>query len=544
MRTSCLAAIALGAALLGFSFERMTGPAAGGALVASRDGGTMRVNMSASDIQSVDPGIDYEFLGWQIEYATCVKLLNYPDEAGAAGTILVPEVAASLPQVSANGRVYSFAIRKGYRFNTGEEVTAQTFAHVFNRVLSPKLQSPASVFVHDILGADAVLSGKTKTASGIRAVGSTLSITLSKVAPDFLARVAMNFFCAVPLDYPTISNNQKPPAAAGPYYISRRVPNRVIELKRNPMYAGRRPHHVDTFLINVGGNLSQSLLQVKAGKVDYDMTGLPAQSHAQLAKQFGINKSRYFVNPIVETDYLPLNASRPLFRNASMRKAVNYAVDRPALIRQLGYLAGEPTDQILPPSMRGFRDAKLYPVARPDLVKAKRLAAGQTGTAQLYIPSGLPAAVAQASIIQANLAQIGIKVTVKQFAFGVLVSKISARDEPFDIVLIGWQADYPDPYDFVNILLDGRNILEQNNNNLAHFNDPQFNARMTAAAKMSGAARYEAYGKLDVDMMREGAPWAPIGTRTVRDFVSARVGCYVFPPALGAMDLASACLKS
>src|SRR2546428_8942936 len=90
-----------------------------------KEGGTLRLNMSSSDIQSIDPGIDYEFLGWPLEFATCLKLVNYPDKPGKAGTVLVPEAAKTMPTISADGKTYTFTIRPGFKFNTGETVTAK-----------------------------------------------------------------------------------------------------------------------------------------------------------------------------------------------------------------------------------------------------------------------------------------------------------------------------------------------------------------------------------------------------------------------------------
>jgi len=164
-----------------------------------KDGGTLRLNVSATDVQSIDPALDYEFIGWQLEYATCLKLMNYPDLPGAAGTVLEPEAAIGSPTVSRDGRTFTFTIRPGFRFNTGEPVTAATFAAVFNRNLNPKLQSPAVAFIGDVKGAQAVIRGKAKSASGIVVKGNRLSVTLVASAPDFLARAAMPFFCAVPL---------------------------------------------------------------------------------------------------------------------------------------------------------------------------------------------------------------------------------------------------------------------------------------------------------------------------------------------------------
>ena len=85
-------------------------------------------------------------------------------------------------------------------------------------------------------------------------------------------------------------------------------------------------------------------------------------------------------------------------------------------------------------------------------------------------------------VVQANLKAIGLDVEVKPYTFAVLIDKTGTRGEPFDMWSIGWFADYPDPYNFVNILLDGRSIGPKNNINTAYFNMPAYNRKMDAAA--------------------------------------------------------------
>jgi peptide/nickel transport system substrate-binding protein len=311
--------------------------------------------MSGSDVQSVDPAIDHEFLGGNTMLATCLKLVNYPDRPAPAGLRLVPEAAAAMPMISADGRTYTFTIRPGLRFNTGEEVTAAHFAHAFKRVLGPTMSSPGASFALDIVGAEAVLGGRARSVAGISVRGSILRIRLVRPAADFLNRVALNFFCAVPLDYPIDPKLQTAPAAAGPYFIARRVPNRSLVLERNPYYRGRRPHHLDAIVFSANTDVNASYLQVRRGEADYDLGLLPPQAHHALAREFGVNRSRYFVHATNEVDYVALN-SRPgrIFSDRDLRRAANYAVDRPALVRQRGFLYGEPTDQILPPTCAGF----------------------------------------------------------------------------------------------------------------------------------------------------------------------------------------------
>src|SRR5204862_2662218 len=127
----------------------------------------------------------------------------------------------------------------------------------------------------------------------------------------------------------------------------------------------------------------------------------------------GVNSSRYHVTPLLETDYLALNTSRPLFSDAAVRRAVNYALDRRRIELQVGPGAATPTDQILPPGMPGFRNVHLYPLDRPQVGRAKALMNGRTGKATLYIIQD-PAASNEAVIIQANLKAIGIDVSIKQ----------------------------------------------------------------------------------------------------------------------------------
>jgi hypothetical protein len=92
------------------------------------------------------------------------------------------------------------------------------------------------------------------------------------------------------------------------------------------------------------------------------------------------------------------------------------------------------------------------------------------------------------------------------------------------------------------VLLNGSNLHESNNNNVAYFNDPKYNAKMTAASRLAGSARYSAYGNLDVDIMKNAAPWAPRNNFNNRILLSKRVGCFTYNAIYGT-DLAAACIK-
>src|SRR3954449_4039687 len=434
-------------------------------------GGTLTVDLS-TDVDYTDPALDYLSTGWEIEYSTCLKLMNYPDANGPKGAQLVPEAAAGFPKVSNNGKTYDFNVKAGFtKFSNGQAVTAANFKAAIDRDADPKMQSPSVPFFSDIVG-----SSKSPV-SGVKVNGKHLIITLTKAAPDFLARMAMPFFCAIPTNLAHDPNGVLAPPSAGPYYISDRVPNKSITIKRNPNYKGKRPHNVTQINYVVGNSLDATYLRTQQGATDYAAGGIPPASYAEAAQKYGINKGQFWVEPLLSTSYLAFNTSRGVFKNnVPLRKAVNQVIDRRALLAQSGYLAGKRSDQILPPGMAGFRDADLYPLKAPNIAAAKKLAQGHTGDGNVVLyESNRGASPLRAQIIQYNLPQIGLKVDTHLFARAVQLQKEGTRGEPFDIADEAWGADYADPYDFINVLLDGRNIQDANNNNFAYFNDPKFN---------------------------------------------------------------------
>ena len=266
------AAVAIGACLsvaAGFA-----GPAQSATGSTAKAGGTLNVDLF-TDVDFTDPALDYISTGWEIEYSTCLKLMNYPDANGARSSQLVPEAAAGFPRVSNNGRTYDFNVQAGFtKFSNGQRVTAGTFKYAIERLANPKMESPAAAFISDIAGVQARLDGKATSVSGVKVEGPHLLVTLTKPAPDFMARVAMPFFCAVPVGLPIDPNGVDTPASAGPYYIASRSAGKSIVLKRNPNYQGKRPHNVDQIVYTIGNSLEATRLRVESG----DRTTQPAAS--------------------------------------------------------------------------------------------------------------------------------------------------------------------------------------------------------------------------------------------------------------------------
>src|SRR5256714_8649834 len=488
-------ALALGASML------VAAAFAGAASSKSTKGGVMKLNMSSTDVDFTDPSLAYGTISWQIEFATALKLYNYPDKAPPEGGKIQPEGATGFPVISKDGKTYTITVRPGLKFSDGKPVTAANFAFSLNRALNPAMKSPAATFISNIVGADKVLNKQAATASGITVKGNTLTIKLTQADGGMLAKLGMPFFQALETNMAADPKGVNAYPSAGPYYISGRDVGRQIIVTKNKFYKGSRPANIDQFVITVNTNLDQSLLQVKSNQIDFDLGGLPPTAHADLASTYGVNKTQSQVHPLVETDYVALNTARSAFGSVGMRKAANFAIDRPAMLRVRGAFAGKRTDQILPPGMGGFTDADLYPLKGANYTKAKSLAGGSCKDVNLWSTTSATGQ-ALAQVLRYNLSQMGCNVNVKLFQGFQIYTAAGAKGADYDAALVGWNQDYPDPYDFLDILLNGGNIHDTNNNNLAYFSDAGINKQLDAANKLSGDARYKTYAELAVTITK------------------------------------------
>ncbi len=514
----------------------------------ARVGGTFKHSLSV-DIDYVDPALAYYVPSWAIMYATAGMLMNYPDAAAPRGSRLTPEIAAGFPRIARNGLTYTFQLKKTYRLSNGQRVTAANFVYAFNRSLNRRMSSPAQPFIEDIVGAEAVIAGRAQRATGVRAVGPyTLQLRLTRRAPDLLARLAMPFFQAIPTNLPIEPQGVRAPVhSAGPYYIARWEQTRQVVVQRNRFYRGPRPHNVNSIVIDVGLPLETIKLNIDRGVTD---TGdIPPSAHAELGRRYGVKKGspgRYFANPSAAVDFLSMNHDRPLFGgggvgNLRLKKAVNFAIDRQAILGQRGAYAGVTNDQYMPPSMRGFKNVAIYP-RRPNLSQARPLASGQTrgGSGVFYCSNRAPAPQ-QCQVAQANLRNIGLNMDIRLFPRATQIELAGRRGEPFDMSLDGWHMDYFDPYDFI-FLVDGTTIRPANNANFSYFNAPAFNRKIARAKTLTGVERYRAFSQLDIDLARNAAPLASFATRNDRHYVSARTGCYNYHPVF-TYDYAAICLN-
>ena len=505
-----------------------------------REGGTFRIAFPADRVESIDPYLNNLPAMSFVSAATCGSLLIGRDEPLPKGLELTPELAVGLPRVTNHGKTYTFVVRKGFRFSTGARVTALDVAESVRRALRLKGSYRAGDFMN-VLGAQAYAEGQATRLRGLTVNGDRVTFRLTRPQPDFGAGAGL--LCVLPagstLDPEGV---HAPVASAGPYTIADYVAGRKIVLVRNRFYRGPRPHHVDRFDVTLVDDQTGLVDAVERGTYDWAWVQhqvlLPHVPH--LVTRYGMNQQRVFVRPGRGLCMLPLNASQPLFRNnPKLRRAVNYAVDRSALVHELGADLSVPADQYLQPHQRGFRDAHIYPF-RPDLRQAKALAEGNTrrGKAVFYTRDD-PLGRAHGAIVKANLAKIGLQVEVRPFQLNVLSELLQKENEPFDIGWICWIGAGPDAL-MLHYLFDGRTLDQPEHLNYSHFDSPAVNRRLDEVSRLTGRAFDRAYGRLDIDLARDYAPAVAYSYEKELTFVSARTGCVITNPAL---DLAAVCLK-
>lgn len=515
-------------------------------------GSELRISLPG-DYLTLDPAASHSDAGAQFETATCANLLGYRDRNGSAGKLLVPEVAAAMPQVTNGGRTYTFRIRRGFRFSppSNEEMTAATFKHSFERLLSPRLgtggRGPSDAPA--IAGLVAFRAGTAAHISGIVARGQTLSITLVRPSGDFLTRISLPHLCPVPLAtpiHPLLPDRVVP--TSGPYYVASTGGGRVVLLP-NPGYGGHRPQRWARIVYTLGVPTPEAVALVGRGAVDYLPVDYDGDSllwrRGVLERRYGPASAparrgdqRYFPTSATFLDYIVLDATRPLFRNASMRRAVNLALDRPALAASFH---DDPADGIVPPAVHGFPAGAEYPLDGPHLAAVRMLVGAARRHAVLsyctFFPYGDDGLRAVAPIVKANLARIGIDVTVVRA--DECPQRYDAASRRADLLLVtNFGSDVPDPLAFLDPALARGTYGSAFGP--GPWNDASFRRRFEAARSLRGAARTAAYVRLEHELMR-AAPFAVYGTFSSGQYVSPRIGCETTTAAGGLLDLVALC---
>jgi serine/threonine-protein kinase len=485
-------------------------------------------------LTSLDPATTAGFLGFWMESATCARLIRYADDPSDEG-ILEPEVAAAMPEVSPDGLTYTFTIRPGYRFSppSNEELTAETFRYSIERALSNDVDSSGRFSLFDIEGFGAYRRGAAPHLSGLEADGDTLTIRLSQPASDFVARLALPWFCPVPLGTPLVPGGAGADAryphrapitvpSAGPYFVADHLEGEYVILRRNPNYAGPRSATFDAIALREGVDTGIAVRSVESG----DWDGITHVNDSLLAPagpvagrhQLGnasAGSPTYLAAPMPITGFFAFNTSTAPFDDPDIRRAAALAIDREALAALWRNL---PSDQILPPNMPGFEDADLFPLGGSGLDEARALMDGRTVTAVIGVPEGIEQQRQEAELVRSYLAPIGIDVVFRDVPAETLFGFPPRLPREVDLFGVGLEQSFPDAATFVSTVLCCR----------------------VPAGWVSDALSEQAFAVFDLSVEEQAAAAAELADRLVSDEVALAVDLYGAAPAFLGGSLACA----
>jgi len=491
----------------------------------------------------LDPALSYTVQGWEAMWNVYLSLLGYKHVNGPDGATLVPALATDLPQVSSDGLTYKFTLRKGLKYSNGNPVKATDFRYAIERDFLA--DSPGVGFFSNIAGADSFSKTKKGHITGITANDATGAITIKLVKPqgDFQNILATIFAAPVPQGTPAKDQSTTPIPSTGPYQIQSYTPNRQFVLTRNPDFKplpNVPATNPDKITVKIVEDDSAALQQVINGEADYDFHPIPVDRLASVQQKYG---SQLKIYTPANTYYFFMNTREKPFDNVKVRQAINYAIDRNALVRLYGGLA-TPTENVLPPTYPQYKKLDLYP---HDMAKAKALLKG-TGATSVPVTiwgSNRETSKKPVAYLQDVMTQLGFKAKLKIIDAAVYWTTIGNQKTAAQIGFADWFQDYPHPLDWFDVLLNGERITPTHNNNYSNFNDTAVNKKIDDLKKQPTLNDQVNSQWADVDkMVMQQAAWAPYVNRQFTDFFGSKIdtSCYV-NHVLYQFDFSRICMK-
>jgi ABC-type transport system substrate-binding protein/DNA-binding SARP family transcriptional activator len=515
---------------------------------ASHRGGTLRLALRADALPySPDP---IQFAGlpqWQLLSLTNDGLVTYRRAGGLAGAQLVPDLATAIPQPTDGGRTYTFRLRDGLRYSTGVLVQPEDIRRGIERTW--RSQNPYLTGQYaGILGASRCRPRACDLRRGIVAdrEAGTVTFHLTRPDPDFLHKLAFAWASAVPAG----TFGGKAPPATGPYMTASFSPSRSWVLVRNPRFRewssdAQPAGFPDRIVLKTAPANQVAALEHGASDV---LLAPPLDGVDALARRYA---SQVHIDPAGATFALVVNTRVPPFDRRSVRRALNYAIDRNRIARLTGSsLTAQPTCQVLAPTLPGYRPYCPYTLdpspsgswTAPDLARAERLVTGSgtrgTRVTLLMTPpsaGGPPPQVGR--YVVSVLDRLGYRTSMKMIsdaAAAVGLGELGDSSKRPQIGWFTWIQDYPTPSNFIEPLLTCRSFVPRSpdNANAAEFCDRRIDAQVAQASALQArdpASARELWSRIDHELV-DRAPWVPLYNPRTVTALGPRVGNYKYHP--------------
>lgn len=567
-------------------------------------GGVYRIGVEKSFSFSggFDPTGEYVSTGWMIYGNLLLRtLLGYRHAPGLEGSEVLPDLAAGMPEVSADGLTYTFTLKDGIRFGppVSREITSQDVRYAFERIGTPSLIAQYGFYYTVIEGMQEFTDGKAETISGIETPDDrTIVFHLTTPTGDFPYRVAMPATAPIPEEvgkcFTEAGEYGRYVIASGPYMlegsdalditscktmkpISGFKPNTGMTLVRNPDYdpatdtPEMREALPDRFKLTINANVDDIFAKIQRGELEGEVAGVPPK----VLREYTENEEladRIESNPVDATWYISLNLTQPPFDDVHVRRAVNLVMDKEGIRRVWGGpLKGEIATHVVPNPMLADELADYDPYATPgsagDLEAAKaelrqsRYDTDGDGVCDapecngvLHLASTQKVNEDMIPVIESSLAKIGITLETRQNDDVYTVISTVDRNIPITSAP-GWFKDFSDASTFA-VLFDSRSTIPQGNINYSlvgltpeqagtlkgitgNFEGiPNVDADIDACTELIGDERVGCWADLDRKLMEEVVPWVPYLWENATDILGPAVTQYAYDQFMGEAALA------
>ncbi|MEU7617773.1 ABC transporter substrate-binding protein [Micromonospora rifamycinica] len=519
------------------------GPAA--EVAGAAKGGTFTV-IRETPISHLDPQRTYSFAGLMANPLFARYLTTWKDD-GKGGLVLVGDLAQTPGNnVNSDCRVWEFTIKDGVKFEDGSPITSKEIAYGIARSFDPALTG-GPTYLQEWL-ADSpqydtkwdFTKNRTSLPPGLTTPDpKTLRFEFAKPRCDLPFAVSLPTTAPLRPDRDTGVNLDQKPFSSGPYKIAKNQAGVQLTLDRNPHWDAAtdpvRHQYPDRFVWTFGPTADAAVNRVIADN-GADQSALawnyvPASLVARVAQDRGL-KSRSVLSPTPSANQLVINNQR--VTDLGVRRALNYAIDREGLVKALGgQTVAQPMTTLMPPSTIGYQAYDAYPAgANGDVDKAKELLGGKTPELVLGVADNTTEQQIGTQL-KANLERAGFKITLRNIPDDAKLDEIKKKNNPWDLYIGNWAADWPSGASILPVLYDGRTIRAEGNSNQAYFNDPAVNAEIDRIQAMPPADQGPEWGKLDQRIMTEYAPVVPLfvdvaytvhGSKAGGIFISSVVG--------------------
>lgn len=482
-------------------------------------------NVGIADSATLDPALANDPNTEMIVSMVYSGLVKYD-----ANLNVVPDQATSW-QISPDNTTYIFSLKPDIAFSNGTPVTAQTYVYSLTRALLPEVASPnASLFASVIVGATAVMGGKTRVLAGVKALNVlTLQIRLTHPTPYFLQMLTNSLYYPVNEQIVALYGQSDWPnhvvgagVGTGPFMVEEWDHSVKMVLVPNPSYYGARTRLTQ---VNMTFEADPSIAYqtYRAGQDDFVWNIAPSDQLLAKGLPGFVRISQ------LETDALFFNNKMPPFDNPVIRQAFAYATDKVFLAHSILNDSAIPAPTIIPPGMLGYQGN--YAGIPFDTDQAKQLLQSVYANVGTVPPITFSYSSAQITSQEAMALQqmwqnaLGITITLLPVEPTAYSDELTRHQVQFGFTQ--WNADFPDPYDFLDL-----NLLSTATNNVGLWSNAVFDQTVMLAERVSGDLRLQLYTQAE-RIAIEDVGWLPLDHQSL----AAIIPSWVYGVSLNANGL-------